>query len=162
MRALLDEETSVALAGFPVGDVHRVRGLLGRRVLWLRRHWELNPLRDFRGMVISDQQADRLLEGEDRAAEQAFYRDDAEAAQLSAAVEEQAARLADRDAGQLASGTATPMQRLAGILGLSPFEQDVLLLALAPEVVPALEDLFAYVQDDANRRAPTLELALLL
>src|SRR6266508_2981585 len=110
MRALPDEETSVALAGFPVGDVHRVRGLLGRRVLWLRRHWELNPLRDFRGMVISDQQADRLLEGEDRAAEQAFYRDDAEAAQLSA----------------------------------------------------ALEDLFAYVQDDANRRAPTLELALLL
>ncbi len=162
MRALPDEETSVELASFPVGDVHRVRGLLGRRVLWLRRHWELNPLRDFRGMVISDQQADRLLEGEDRAAEQAFYRDDAEAAQLSAAVEEQAARLADRDAGQLASGTATPMQRLAGILGLSPFEQDVLLLALAPEVVPALEDLFAYVQDDANRRAPTLELALLL
>src|SRR6266498_3822956 len=111
MRALPDEETSMELAGFPVGDVHRVRGLLGRRVLWLRRHWELNPLRDFRGMVISDQQADRLL--------------DAEAAQLSAAVEEQAARLADRDAGQLASGTATPMQRLAGILGLSPFEQDV-------------------------------------
>ena len=162
MRTVVGEDTPVAAAGFPADDVGRIRGLLGRRVLWLRRHWQLNPLRDFRGIVISDQQADRLLEAEDRTAEQAFYREDPEAARLTAALAKQTARLAKRDARQLASGAPTPLQRLAGILGLSPFEQDVLLLALAPEVVPALEDLFAYVQDDASRRAPTLELALLL
>ena len=162
MHRTREEEAVGALLDFPHGDVTRVRLLLGRRVLWLRRHWEHNPLREYRGMVISDQQADALLAGQDRAAEQAFYHDDPEAAGLSQAIEEHAGRLAERDAGLLAAGAPTPMQRLAAVLGLSPFEQDVLLLALAAEVVPAIADLYGYVQDDATRRSPTLELALSL
>jgi ATPase family associated with various cellular activities (AAA) len=162
MHGVREEEAVGALLDFPHGDVTRVRLLLGRRVLWLRRHWEHNPLREYRGMVISDQQADALLAGQDRAAEQAFYHDDPEAVGLSQAIEEHAGRLAERDAGLLAAGAPTPMQRLAAVLGLSPFEQDVLLLALAAEVAPAIADLYGYVQDDATRRSPTLELALSL
>jgi ATPase family associated with various cellular activities (AAA) len=162
MHGIQEEAAVGVLLEFPHGDMTRVRLLLSRRVLWLRRRWAHNPLREYRGMVISDQQADELLAGQDRAAEQAFYHDDPEAAGLSRAMEEHAGRLAERDAGLLAAGAPTPMQRLAAILGLSPFEQDVLLLALAAEVVPGIADLYGYVQDDAARRSPTLELALSL
>ncbi|MEU6885650.1 ATP-binding protein [Streptomyces viridosporus] len=43
---------------------------------------------------------------------------------------------------------------------LSDFELDVVLLALAPEVDPRYERLYGYLQDDVNRRRPTMGLAL--
>jgi hypothetical protein len=44
--------------------------------------------------------------------------------------------------------------------GLSGFELDVLLIALAPEIDLRYERLYAYLQDDVTRRRPTVDLAL--
>jgi SpoVK/Ycf46/Vps4 family AAA+-type ATPase len=55
-----------------------------------------------------------------------------------------------------------PLTHIARLFGLSPFESSVLLLALAPEIDLAYEKLFAYLQDDFNRRRPTVDLALRL
>ncbi|MCX4759760.1 ATP-binding protein [Streptomyces sp. NBC_01275] len=49
---------------------------------------------------------------------------------------------------------------LRGAYGLTEFELDVVLLALAPEVDLRYERMFAYVQDDVGRRRPTVGLAL--
>lgn len=46
--------------------------------------------------------------------------------------------------------------------GLSPFEADVVLIALAPEIDLRYERLFAYLNDDATRKRPTVDLALTL
>jgi hypothetical protein len=43
---------------------------------------------------------------------------------------------------------------------LSPFELDVLLVALAPEIDLRYERLFAYLQDDVTKRRPSVDLAL--
>lgn len=43
---------------------------------------------------------------------------------------------------------------------LTPFDLDVLLLAIAPEIDLRYERLYAYLQDDATRRRPAVDLAL--
>jgi hypothetical protein len=54
------------------GELVCLRLRLQRRVNWLRRQWQTDSLHAY-PQVISDQQADRLLIGEDLAAEQQFY-----------------------------------------------------------------------------------------
>lgn len=49
---------------------------------------------------------------------------------------------------------------LAQTFGLSRFDLDLLILALAPEIDSRYERLYAYLQDDVTRRRPTVDLAL--
>jgi ATPase family associated with various cellular activities (AAA) len=49
---------------------------------------------------------------------------------------------------------------LAEELGLSAFDLDVLLLAVAPELDLKYERLFGFLQDDVTRKRPTVDLAL--
>jgi adenylate kinase family enzyme len=54
-------------------------------------------------------------------------------------------------------------ESLAGLgkeFGLSRFELDVVLVALAPELDLRYERLYAYLQDDVTRKRPTVDLAL--
>ena len=49
---------------------------------------------------------------------------------------------------------------LVGAFGLSGFDVDVVLLALAPELDLRYERIYAYLQDDVTRKRPTVDLAL--
>jgi hypothetical protein len=53
-----------------------------------------------------------------------------------------------------------PLVRLARTFGLTGWEQEVILLCLAPEIDHHYERIYAYLQDDANRRRPSLALAV--
>lgn len=66
------------------------------------------------------------------------------------------------DRAALNNGTAgmSPLAALLQGFGLSPFDADVVLLALAPEIDLRYERIFAYLQDDVTRKRPTVELAL--
>jgi hypothetical protein len=139
-----------------------LRLLLHRRILWLRRQWGGDPLQGYRGLVITDAEADTLLasSADDRTAEAHFWLHDPEARVLS----EQLADLR-REVEQLVASSpdAPPALDLLGRhFQLTPFEQDVLFLCLAPELDPAFERLYAYVQDDATRKFATPHLALAL
>jgi SpoVK/Ycf46/Vps4 family AAA+-type ATPase len=143
-RAYLDEE------------MRRLRMLLQRRVLWLRRLWRHDPLENYQGLVISESQADRLLAGEDPGAEARFYREDPEAKEIGHAIDELERELARR----AEADTPPALEVLVRLFGLTPFERNVLLLCLAPELDPAFERLYAYVQDDVTRKYATPHLAL--
>lgn len=54
----------------------------------------------------------------------------------------------------------TAWRALAETCRLSPFDLDVVLVALAPELDLRYELLYAYLQDDVTRRRPTVDLAL--
>ena len=58
-----------------------------------------------------------------------------------------------------AAGSAT-LDWLRDAFGLSRFELDVLLLAVAPEIDQRYERVYAYLQDDVSRRRPSVDLAL--
>jgi hypothetical protein len=148
-RALLDAQ------------LERLRLLLQRRVQWLRRHWaEAAPPYGF-GWRITDAEADRLLAGEDRAAEARFYAGE-DCADISGALGRIADAIAVRRQALQAAGTPASLDVICHIFGLGHFERDVLLLALAPELDGDFERLYAYVQDDVARRHATAHLALSL
>jgi hypothetical protein len=57
-------------------------------------------------------------------------------------------------------GITLRLPTLIGCFGLTEFEQDLLLLALASEMDLKYERLYAYLQDDVHRKRPTVDLVL--
>jgi SpoVK/Ycf46/Vps4 family AAA+-type ATPase len=53
-----------------------------------------------------------------------------------------------------------PLVQLVMLFDLNPFEQDVLLVCLAPELDVRYEKIFAYLQDDVTKKAPSVNLIL--
>jgi hypothetical protein len=139
-----------------------LRLMLQRKVLWLRQQWKADPLQNFQGQVISDALADCLLTGEDRAAEQIFYEEDKNGREITQAIEQVEERLKDQSNALMKAHTPTALDMLSQIFGLTSFDRAVLLLCLAPEIDPAFERIYAYVQDDITRKYVTPYLALLL
>ena len=60
------------------------------------------------------------------------------------------------------SGRQSSLLRAARLFGLSAFERDVILLALAPEFDLRYERLYAYIQDDVTKKRPMVDLTLRL
>jgi hypothetical protein len=138
----------------------RLRLLLERRILWLRNVWKLNLAKDsqsFQGMVITDSEANLLLR-DNTHGESLFYERDEEARSISARIAEQAGP--DRAGQNEHSAKGMPaLEILSRLFRLGSFERDVLLLCLAPDIDPGFERLYAYIQDDANRRYLTPNVA---
>jgi AAA+ superfamily predicted ATPase len=72
-------------------------------------------------------------------------------------------RLFTQDRGQVqqeALHTSAPLAWLTRELELSPFEVDVIIIALAPELDLRYERIYAYLQDNVSRKWPSVELVL--
>jgi hypothetical protein len=66
---------------------------------------------------------------------------------------------------QVNSNDDAPVSRLSRLqtaFGLSAFERDVVLIALAPELELRFEKLYAYLQDDVTKRRPSVDMTLRL
>jgi len=81
-----------------------------------------------------------------------------DSASLRARAEAKRCDIDARVAASLAEGLELRLARLERLFSLSPFERDVLLLCLAPEVDEKYGALYAYLQDDATCRAPRVAL----
>jgi hypothetical protein len=143
-------------------QLRRLRLLLQRRVMWLRRQWRHDPLQPYHAMVISEAQADWLLAGEDHQAEARFYQDDPEAAEVSRMITKIEQEMAGQTRVMMDAGTPPALEMLVQLFRLTVFERNLVLLCLAPELDPTFERLYAYVQDDLNRKYVTPHLALTL
>ena len=53
-----------------------------------------------------------------------------------------------------------PLQQMADLFGLDRFETEVLVMALALDIDKKYERIYAYFNDDLNKKAPSLDLAL--
>ncbi len=143
-------------------ELQRLRLLLQRRVLWVRRQWSEEDLPQYRGLVISDREADALLHGTDLSAEMAFYRDHPQALEISRAVSRIESSLREQRDALRRAGLTPALDRASSLFGLGAFERDVILLCLAPEMDADFGKIYAYAQDDASRKFATPHLALSL
>ncbi len=159
---LSSEAWRSANQAYLAASLEYLRLLLKRRVQWLRRHWQQDPLEDYKSLVISEAQADWLLNNDGRQAEARFYREDVHAAQISGSLAELETDIARQGETMADVGSPPAIEVLARLLDLTPFEIHVLLLCLAPDLDPSFERLFAYVQDDVTRKYVTPHLALAL
>ncbi len=143
-----DEEGSPAAAGHLAARL----ALLGdqvRAAVAARRAVDPDPDDAFRGLYISEGDADRLLAGGWPALE-------APASDLLAArvAVEEAVDRAD------AAGRPSRLRSLERFFGLSPTDVDLLVVALAPDLDSRFERLYGYLNDDVTRRRATIGLAL--
>jgi AAA+ superfamily predicted ATPase len=114
----------------------RLDARIEREIQRLRARYQLS-LDEFRGLYVGDEQVDGLLRR---------------------SPDDSPPRAAD-DAITTALATHARWVHLAATFGLSDLEQDLLLIALAPEVDLKYETLYAYLNDDVTRKWPTADLA---
>jgi hypothetical protein len=124
----------------------RVRAAVERR-----RADDADPNDRFRGLYISDAQVDGLLAGPGGR----WVPDEVDAATTAAV----AAMEGDADQAERA-GADLRLRRLARSFGLDPFDVELLLIALAPDLDPRFERLYGYLHDDVSRRRASAGLAL--
>jgi hypothetical protein len=140
-------------------ELRRLDLRLRRQILKQPHAGDSDPLSPFKGLVITEAEISDLLasspnaSGEPaagRAGQQAL-----EQALTDLEDEIQARRSATRQAGVYLS-----LPRLAELFGLTQFDEQCLVICLAPEVDRKYEKLYGYLQDDATRRKPGVDLVL--
>ncbi len=148
MAAVAEESKLNSRGRSPLADLlaalRRLDRLIRRALVAAEEAYGAESLADrFRGLHIGPEEVDRLLDRDPGAP----------ALRMSGA---ETAKVFESDE----CGRTSRLAWLAGAYGLSPFDLDVLLIALAPELDLRYERLYAYLQDDVTRRRPSVDLAL--
>jgi len=136
--------------------LHRLNLLMYREVLRLRAA-HLLAAGDFRGLYISDAHVDALLRRHPQTGS-----DLAQGENPSVALDTLTAEADRLWRENRVENFENPLPRLASTFQLDDFEQDVLLLAIAPELDLQYETLCSYVNDDVTRKRPNADLAVRL
>jgi SpoVK/Ycf46/Vps4 family AAA+-type ATPase len=141
-------------------ELRRLDLVLNLAVARQRRDPTLVGFNEFRGLFISEDEIDRLLAGADGRAAEPAPQDDAEVEKLDDLVERAREHTAALVAEASARGVRLALERLARLFHLSGFDVDALLVCLAPELNVRYGKLYAYLQNDVTRKAPTADLIL--
>lgn len=135
-----------------LAELTRIDARIQSQVSRLRRG-EL-PDQEFSGLFVSDEEVDALL-GRPLDVDMNGVGAAAASELLNLEME-----IGERKAASLARGIVLRLAVLQSAFGLTPFDVDVLLVCLAPELDVRYERLYAYVQDDATKRRPSVDLVL--
>ncbi|MCB8967253.1 MAG: ATP-binding protein [Ardenticatenaceae bacterium] len=153
---------------FATGQDHLLAGLA---CVDLRIHWAvararangLDPHDEFRGLYISEAQVDTLLGYElgQHAWRMNGNGHDAHIPLPWPQVLAEARRQWQmQTAVSRSANIPLPLDDMARAFNLDEVDVDALLIALAPELDPRYERLFAYLQDDVTRKRPSIDLIL--
>jgi winged helix domain-containing protein/ATPase family protein associated with various cellular activities (AAA) len=133
--------------------------LLIRLQVWRSRQLHQTDS-EFQGLYISEEEVNALLREPAGMPRWAAATPSPSHAEVTAALERLSAVIAARKEESARQGLTLRLDGLARSFALSPLEVDVLLIALAPEIDPRYEKLFAYLQDDVTRKRPSVDLVL--
>jgi AAA+ superfamily predicted ATPase len=143
-------------------ELKRVDLMLKRMVIRTRRFRSEEVPEEFRGIVVPDSHVEDWLNGGGFISD-AWKTDDETRKSLDPIDRELERHRSEIDESLAAtekSGRRLTLPHLAQAFGLSQAEVDLLLIALAPELEPRYELLYAYVQNDYLRKRPSVDLAL--
>src|SRR5258705_8950710 len=143
-------------------ELKRVDLMLKRMVIRTRRFRSEECPEEFLGIVVPDSHVEDWLNGGGFISD-AWKADDETQKSLDPIDRELARHRAEIDeslAETESSGRRLTLPHFAQVFALSQAEVDLLLIALAPELEPRYELLYAYVQNDYLRKRPSVDLAL--
>ena len=143
-------------------ELARLDVLLQRELMIARLGASKDTPEEFRGLVITEGEIDALAQQPDYL--EARWRQQREAAAVLQQLDDRAAALkGDIDESLAESGRDGIRLALQGLTHRAPLQReeiDLLLVAIAPELDPHYETLYAYIQNDVTRRRPSVDLAL--
>ena len=121
----------------------------------------LNPEDEFRGLYISDDQVDTLLNsGVGSTLWASNGNGSLPGVDGPSMLSQSRAEWQARTEASRAAGIEMQLDNLIHAFDLKAVEVDALLMVLAPELDPRYERLFAYLQDDVTRKRPSVDLVL--
>lgn len=135
-------------------ELRRIDLLLERAIARFRGSRKQGSFDELRGLYLSEEEIDGLFSSRMDEVDQHDDSDTAIAA-LCTSIRERV--LKSRNAGLYLR-----LPSLASTFGLSDFEVDILMLALAPELDRRYQKFYSYLHDDVTRKRPTVGLALQL
>ena len=143
-------------------ELKRLDLMLRRAVLVARQTRSADVPDEFRGLVISEDNVNHILNdvdflGDTWLLDASVSRD---VRSLDEELEIRQDEIRARMEASVHAGVNLALPRLAAIFNLSPAEVDLLLIALAPELEPRYEILYAYLQNDVTRKRPSMDLCL--
>ncbi|MCW5853263.1 MAG: AAA family ATPase, partial [Anaerolineae bacterium] len=146
-----------------LAQLARLDLLIRRAVVRLRQGQASRADDEFRGLYVSDDEVDALLDGS-RSPLDLWGPAEAgeETTPLEAALRAAENCLAQVEAELDAADVVPPLDQLARLFRLSDFERDVLVVCLAAEFDLKYERLYGYLQDDVTKKRPTVDLTLRL
>lgn len=136
--------------------------LLAAHVLRLRRVDFYDRVKNFRDFFIADEEIDALITAGIFEAEAGRTDTAQEKLATKLLTQAQGLRLAidRRKQDAVAQNVNLPLMQLGNNFGLSEFEQQALVICLAPQIDARYEKLYAYLQNDIAKKFPSVELIL--
>jgi AAA+ superfamily predicted ATPase len=119
-----------------------------------------DALSAFKGLVISDAEAAELLTGPPDRISGLGAAEDAVGQKLAQSLAELDNEIQERRSASRQGGVYLALARLTELFVLTRFEEECLVVCLAPELDRKYEKLYAYLQDDATRKKPGVNLVL--
>ncbi len=145
-------------------EIKRLDLLIHLQVLKQRNEHTATPLDKFRGLLMSEDEIDRLLTDVRGAAENEgpLNGADAKARILTESLSDLESEIQQRRAATLKGGIYLSLPHLSRLFHLTYFEEQCLIVCLAPELDRKYEKLYAYLQDDVTRKKTSVALLLSL
>ncbi len=140
-----------------LAELERIDLLIRFQVRQARRTQEADG--EFQGLYIAEEEVDELLAAPAGLPRWAAERD-GWPPEVQSGLARLAQRIQERRMASAGQGIGLRLEELARRFGLSRFEVDSLLIALAPEIDLRYERLFAYLQDDVTKKRPSVDLVL--
>lgn len=142
-------------------ELKRLDLRIQRQLLRQRTSQPAGPLDQFKGLILSESEISALLTPALPTVDYLRLSScNAEYQALEAALEQMGKEIAERRAASLEEGIYLSLPHLARVFELTTFEQDCLIICLAPELDRKYEKLYAYLQDDVTRKKPSASLVL--
>ncbi len=107
----------------------------------------------FQGLFISDNEITEILRTHPFSTD--VYPDE-ELEKINAVVK----KIGGKKLETIREGKSLRLQTLSELFNLTPFEIDIILICLAPELDPRYEKLYSYLHDDITRKRPTVDLVM--
>jgi SpoVK/Ycf46/Vps4 family AAA+-type ATPase len=138
-------------------ELHRLDLLIQIQLVREKQRYQTNPLDQFKGLVISESEISELLtDGSDS------NPDNIKSQTLINRLTHLETQMNRRREISLAQGIYLSLPHLVSMFNLTPFEEQVVVICLAPELDRKYEKLYAYLQDDITRKKPSVDLTLTL
>ncbi|MCM3870559.1 MAG: AAA family ATPase [Pyrinomonadaceae bacterium] len=144
------------------GELSRLDLLIRLQLLRQGDKQPASPLDQFRGLVLFETEIYPLLNSSDGDSAKPEDIGGSEYQELTETLGQLETEIRERRARMAEDGTYVPLAHLAHAFQLSKFEQDCLLITLAPELNHKYEKLYAYLHDDVTRKKPSVDLVMSL